>query len=87
MRTLLDESLPPQCTDELIFSRTEPATKTLRTFSQNAVLANLDDLTEVGWGVRVIATPSAGAEPAKPALERGMAILETSNEVKETAPV
>ena len=77
MRTLLDESLPPQCIDEPMFSPAEPATPAERTFSQNAVLVSLDDLAEVGLGVTVIATPSAGAEQAKPALERGVAILET----------
>ena len=101
MRTLLDESLPPQCADEQLFSPLEPATPAQRTFLQNPVLVNLDDLTEVGLGETVIATPSAGAEQAKPALERDVFILENagansngaehscvkSGQAKEAAPV
>jgi len=62
-----------------MFSRPKPAISGQRTFSQNAVLAHLDDLTEVGLGNTVMATPSAGAEQAKPALGRGVAILEASD--------
>ena len=71
MRTLLNEVLPPQCGNEYWFSRAEPSQ---RTFSEPAVLTSLDDLSEVGVGGAVMATPSAGAEPAKPALERGVAL-------------
>jgi hypothetical protein len=49
-----------------------------RTFSENAVLTMLDDLAEVGAGGTVSATPSAGALPAIPALERDMAVLDSS---------
>jgi hypothetical protein len=79
MRTLLNEILPPQCTDQPVFSQTEPATPGQRIFSQNPVLANLDNLAEVGLGKVVKATPSAGAEEAGPALERGVAILGASD--------
>jgi hypothetical protein len=77
MRTLLDESLPPQCAGE----KNLPP----RIFSQNAVLAYQDDLTEVGLGETVSATPGAGAEKAIPALERGAAILETSDSPGKSA--
>jgi hypothetical protein len=66
MRTLLNESLPPICTDEPTFSLPE------RTFPQKAVLTSKDDLVEVGLDGTVIATPGAEAEQAL-ALERGMA--------------
>ena len=78
MRTLLNECLPPCCADEQVLSQPEPAIPPPRTFSQPAVLDNLDDLTEVGLGETVKATPSAGAEPAKPALERGISIPQTA---------
>jgi hypothetical protein len=77
MRTLLNESLPPRAADEQILSPSESATPALRTFSQNAVLSNLDNLVEVGLGGTVIATPSARAEQTQPALERGMTLSET----------
>ena len=80
MRTLLNESLPPRTADEPTASPSEPAAPALRTFSQNAVLATLDNLVEVGLGGTVIATPGAGAEPANPALERGMTLSETPAE-------
>jgi hypothetical protein len=77
MRTLLNECLPP-CAEEQTLSQPEPAIPPPRNFSQNAVLDNLDDLTEVGLAETVRATPSAGAEPAKPALARGIAIPQTA---------
>src|SRR5258706_11338038 len=46
MRTLLNESFPPNCMAEPMFSASEPA----RIFSQSAVLGKLDDLVEVGVG-------------------------------------
>ena len=70
MRTLLNEILPPQCGNKRRFSRAEPSP---RTFPEPAVLTSLDDLSEVELDGAAMATPSAGAEPAKPALERGVA--------------
>jgi hypothetical protein len=64
MRTLLNESFPPNLPVERIFSRT-------------SVLAKVNDLVEVGVGETVIATPSVS--PARvadaAALERGVAML------------
>jgi len=77
MRTLLDEALPPYCSNEETFSA--PESKTPRTFSEDAVLAHLDNLVEVGLGGIVMATPGAGAKEAKPALGRGMALSAAAN--------
>jgi len=68
---MINEVLPPQFANEHRCSRAEPAPCT---FPEPAVLTELDDLAEVGLDGAVMATPSAGAEPAKPALERGMAL-------------
>ena len=74
MRTLLDESYPPTCMEEQPFSTPEPREPAPRIFSQSAVLANLDNLVEVGVGGTVMATPSAShADPADGALGRGVA--------------
>jgi hypothetical protein len=69
MRTLLDEAFPPNCTDEPGFSSPGSAKQLERTFSQNAVLAKVNDLVEVGVGRTVIAAPSVSND----ALGRGMA--------------
>ena len=71
MRTLLNQVLPPPCANEPAFSRVESAQ---RTFPEPPVLTELGDLAEVGLDGAVMATPSAGAEPAKPALERVLAL-------------
>jgi hypothetical protein len=74
MRTLLDESLPPNCMDEQNFSPPQPETQEARTFPQTAVLATLDDLVEVGVGRTVIVTPGvSSARQANDTLERDMA--------------
>jgi hypothetical protein len=86
MRTLLNESLPPHAPDEPALSPSESATPALRTFPQNAVLGNLDNLVEVGLGGAVIATPGARAEQAKRAPERGMTISETPADTESFRP-
>jgi hypothetical protein len=86
MRTLLNESLPPRAPDEQTLSPSESARSVQRTFSQNAVLGNLDNLVEVGLGGTVIATPGAGAEQAQPAPERGMTISETPADTESFRP-
>jgi hypothetical protein len=85
MRTLLNESLPPRAVDEQTLSF-EPPTSARRTFSQDAVLGNLDNLVEVGLGGTVIATPGAGADQA-PALECGMTLSETPPEIESVRPI
>ena len=86
MRTLLNESLPPHVAGERTVSPCEPATSTHRTFSQNAVLVNLDNLVEVGLDGTVIAAPGAGAEQGGPALERGMTLSESPADSVRPAP-
>jgi hypothetical protein len=71
MRTLLNESFPPNCMDEPTFSAAEPA----RIFSHSAVLSKLDDLVEVGVGETVMATSGASHD----ALERGVAFSLSEN--------
>jgi hypothetical protein len=71
MRTLLNESFPPNCMDEPMFFPPEPAA---RIFSQGAVLGKLDDLVEVVVGETVMATSSASHH----ALERGVAFSKNS---------
>lgn len=73
MRTLLDESLPPQCRDEQVFLPPKREISAPRIFSQKPVLRSLDDLVEVGVGGAVMAAPGADAEEAEPAPARGMA--------------
>ena len=74
MRTLLNESLPPNSTAAPSFSLPEQIGQPPRTFSENAVLAdNTADLQEVGLGGAVIARPGARANQAKSAPGRGVA--------------
>jgi hypothetical protein len=86
MRTLLNESLPPHAAGEPAFSGAESVTPALRTFSQNPVLDNLDNLVEVGLGGAVIATPGAGAGQAHPAPERGRTLSETPGHAEPVRP-
>jgi len=76
MRTLLNESLPPDYHNEPAFYSSEPKKRFRRIFSQNAVLStNVADLAEVGVDGTVIATPGADTDPAIDAPGRGMAPL------------
>jgi hypothetical protein len=85
MRTLLNECLPPLAAGEQMVSPSG-SPMLARTFPQNAVLGNLDNLVEVGQGGTVMATPGTGAEQAKPALERGLMIPETRAETEPVLP-
>jgi hypothetical protein len=74
MRTLLNESLPPDYHSEAAFSPSEAIIRSRRIFSQNVVLSSkATDLAEVGVGGTVMTTPGADADSANSALERGMA--------------
>lgn len=74
MRTLLNQSCPPEYTSLQNFSAAaETAPETARTFPLAAVLASKDDLVEVGVDGTVIATPGASAEMTGGAPERGVA--------------
>ncbi len=83
MRTLLNVAIPPHYIDKQTISPPEPVP---RTFSQNAVLDNLDDLVEVELDGTVIATPGAGTQEAKPALARGVTISGNPGKPGEATP-
>lgn len=87
MRTLLNQSCPPEYTSLQNFSAAaETAPETARTFPLAAVLASKDDLVEVGVDGTVIATPGARANQANSAPGRGVASLSTNGRSRDKQP-
>lgn len=86
MRTLLNECLPPNATQESALSLPEQMSLAQRIFSENAVLTDNTAALEVGLGGTVIATPGAQANPANSAPGRGVASVPRSDE-SEQSPV
>jgi hypothetical protein len=85
MRTLLNESLPPNFDGGPSFSRPQKIQRLPRTFSESAVLSNSEPM-EVGVDEAVIATPGADAVQANSASARGLTIVETEVEQLKEAP-
>jgi len=88
MRTLLNESLPPQFNDEPAFSPPQKNRRLQRTFSENAVFStNEPNLVEVGVDGTVPATSGASADSARSAPERGLTALRAERQQLKESPV
>ena len=87
MRTLLNESLPPQFNDEPAFSTPKKIRRFPRTFSENAVLSTSEpNLVEVGVDGTDPATSGASADSACSAPERGLTASRAEVEQLKESP-
>ena len=85
MRTLLNESLPPNFAGGSSFSQPQKIQQLPRTFAGSAVLSNSEPM-EVGADQATIAAPGACAAQADNAPARGLGVVDAGLEQLNESP-